>query len=115
MKTRINASPLLETKFSLFSFFNKILVYQLGKDGLEIKKNVLARYSFNQYVDLKKEFRDSKFEHQLLRLATQILLHESLWEKVHSYTPHNGIYSKKDLKKLVLFYKRGARLNETKS
>lgn len=109
MKLTINANSKLEAKFSIYSHFNKILVYQLGKDGVDAKKYVLSNYSFNRYIDPKKDFSDSKFEHQILRLATQILLYEILWEKVN-FLMYYGPYSKKHLKKIVEFFKRGASL-----
>jgi len=110
MKSAINAKSKLEAKFWIYSHYNKILVYKLDKDGLETKKQVLANYSYDQYIDPNKDFADSKFEHQVLRLATQILLYEILWDKVSSYMPYRGLYSEKDLRKLVKFFQRGENL-----
>ena len=110
MKSAINAKSKLEAKFLIYSHYNDILVYKLGKDGLETKKQVLANYSFDQYIDSNHVLGDGKFEHHVLRLATQIILYGTLWEKVTSYMPYRGLYSVKDLRKLVKFFQRGENL-----
>lgn len=95
----------LDAQFHSISFLNRVLLFQLGKDGLEIKKFILSRYSFNDIIDSEETFRDSIFNHQILRLATQIILHEMLWARVKSYMPLGTFYSEKDLKKLTKFFK----------
>ena len=95
----------LDAKFYVISFLNRVLLFQLGKNGLEVKKYVMSRYSFADQIDSKENFSDSTFEHQILRLATQIILHEMLWQKLCSFMPYRGLYSIKDLKKLVRFFK----------